>query len=260
MKVEAALAQHVGDRAEQQDRVDVVQHPMLDDVLLAVLADGAGGHTGGAMASGEVITRARQTFLDFRGREDLQELMHDVLMDAHQGILLSRFASEQDPFSTAVALIVRGATAQWAHCGDSRLYHVRDGQVIHRSEDHSFVAQLLRQGEITEAEINTHPKRNVLLSCLGGRKAPQVTPGQCEDLREGDVFLLCSDGLWAYFSDEELATTLSQRDVREVAQTLLREARTRAAGRGDNVSLAVVRLCSPPPPAVPEAPKWTLLD
>ena len=260
MKVEAAVAQHIGDRTEQQDRVEVLQHPAQDDVLMAVLADGAGGHTGGAMASGEVITRARQTFLNFRGRADLQELMHDVLMDAHQGIRLSRFASEQDPYSTAVALIVRGATAQWAHCGDSRLYHVRDGQVIHRSEDHSFVGQLLRAGEITADEVNTHPKRNVLLSCLGGHNAPQIVPGQCDDLREGDVFLLCSDGLWAYFSAEELACALSQRDGREAAQALLHEARTRAHGRGDNVSLAVVRLCSPPPPAAPAAPKWTLLD
>lgn len=258
--VDTAVAQHVGDRAEQQDRVEVVKHPQLADALMVVLADGAGGHTGGAQAASEVIIRARQTFLEYEGREPLNDMMHAVLLDAHQGIRLSRFTCTQDPHSTAVALIVRGHRAQWAHCGDSRLYHVRGGRILHRSEDHSQVALLLRKGAITAEQVNTHPKRNVLLSCLGGRAVPQIVHGGCDALLAGDAFLLCSDGLWAHFSEAELATALSRPKIREVAAELLAEARKRAQGRGDNVSLAIVRLRAETPFTRPAAPNWTLLE
>lgn len=243
LTIESCVARHTGDRMEQQDRVNLFAHPSRPGTMMAVLADGMGGHSGGAMAAEQVLLKAKQNFEDYTpGSETAQELLAGVIREAHVVIRLTRFTSEQDPHSTAVVLLLQPGRVDWVHCGDSRLYHFRGAETVSRSPDHSLVGELQRKGEIDEAGSLTHPQRNMLLSCLGGEREPRMDFGELVPLRAGDSFLLCSDGLWAYFSNDELAQIIADNDAREAARNLIRQARERGGGTGDNISMAIIKL------------------
>ena len=234
---------HIGDRKEQQDRVALFGHPKRSGLVMAVLADGMGGHSGGAMAAEQVLIRARQNFETYAPlHETPRELLGSVIDEAHVVIKLTRFTSEQDPHSTAVVFLLQQGKAYWAHCGDSRMYHFRGAHTVSRTRDHSLVGELVRKGRIGEEEAQNHPQRNVLLSCLGSEREPRIEYGCEESPVAGDCFLLCSDGLWAYFTDFELASTLQEFPPRAAAERLIAQVRQRAGGSGDNISLAVIKL------------------
>ena len=240
---ETCVAMHVGDRKEQQDRVALFGHPKRPGMLMAVLADGMGGHSGGAMAAEQVLIRARQNFEAYApAQETPDDLLRSVIDEAHTVIKLTRFTSEQDPHSTAVVFTLQQGKAYWAHCGDSRLYHFRGAHTMSRSADHSLVGELQRKGRLDENQALNHPQRNVLLSCLGSDREPRIEYGCEASPVAGDCFLLCSDGLWAYFTDFELAATLQEFPPRAAAERLIAQVRERAGGSGDNISLAVIKL------------------
>ena len=161
-------------------------------------------------------------------------------------IKASRFINEKDPHSTAVMLLLQPGKVSWVHCGDSRLYRFRGDQVIFRTTDHSYVEQLVAKGKITPEQALVHPNRNILITSLGGDEAPKVDYGEANDLQAGDSFLLCSDGLWGYFSDAELGGVVAAYSAREASELLISRARTRAQGEGDNVSLAILKLIDAP--------------
>ncbi|HAF56574.1 MAG TPA: serine/threonine protein phosphatase [Thauera sp.] len=240
---ETCVAMHVGDRKEQQDRVALFGHPKRPGMMMAVLADGMGGHSGGAMAAEQVLIRARQNFETYAPlHETPEELLRSVIDEAHTVIKLTRFTSEQDPHSTAVVFLLQQGKVYWAHCGDSRLYHFRGVTTVSRTADHSLVGELQRKGRLDENGALSHPQRNVLLSCLGSEREPRIEYGREESPLAGDCFMLCSDGLWGYFTDSELASTLQELSPRAAAERLIALGRQRAGGSGDNISLAVIKL------------------
>jgi PPM family protein phosphatase len=118
-------------------------------------------------------------------------------------------------------------------------------------------SQLTAEGRHAEAEIAAQHYKNVLFSALGIRNELKLDVEGTNDLRVGDAFLLASDGLWAYFEDAEIAALLDQLPPREASQQLVKLARERAEGRGDNLSLAIVKLEAPldvPKIEIPELP------
>ena len=115
-----------------------------------------------------------------------------------------------------------------------------------RTTDHSYVEQLVAQGKISAEQALVHPNRNILLTSLGGVERPLIDFGEAEDLQAGDAFLLCSDGLWGYFSDSELGGVVAAFSAREACDTLINRARTRAKGEGDNISVAILKLVEVP--------------
>lgn len=242
LTIETCTAQHLGDREEQQDRVALFPHSKRSGMLLAVLADGMGGHTGGAMAAEQVIHTARSNFEAYGPAQPVREMLAEGISDAHTAIRLTRYTSEQDPHSTACLLMLHANRADWAHCGDSRIYHYRNGQLVSRSSDHSYVSELLRQRLITESQAEQHPNKNLLVSCLGELEPPQIAFGETEQLQAGDCFLLCSDGLWSHFSDAELGSVLALNGPRAAAEILIGQARERGDGSVDNISVVIVRL------------------
>ena len=122
ISIDACVAQHQGDRKEQQDRVSLVPHPKGGGVALAVVADGMGGHTGGALAAQQVIHTATNNLGQFSVRSEApRTLLESSLLEAHLLIKASRFINEKDPHSTAVMLLLMPGKVTWAHCGDSRL-------------------------------------------------------------------------------------------------------------------------------------------
>ncbi len=243
ISIDACVAQHQGDRKEQQDRVSLVPHPKGGGVVLAVVADGMGGHTGGVLAAQQVIHTACGNLGQFSVRsESARSMLEASLNEAHLLIKASRFINEKDPHSTAVMLLLQPGKVSWAHCGDSRLYRFRGDRLMFRTTDHSYVEQLVAKRKITPERALVHPNRNILVTSLGGDEAPRIDFGEAADLQAGDSFLLCSDGLWAYFGEAELGGVLAAHTARGASGLLIDRARNRAQGEGDNVSLVILKL------------------
>lgn len=244
-RLTASTGIHKGDRDYQQDQVLLLSHPRFNGCVLAVLADGMGGRSGGRKASDQVLMTARQLFARYApGRDDPEVLLRQMLEDSHTVIKLTAISSEQEPHSTLAAFLLnpKGDCA-WIHAGDSRIYHFHDGQLVKRTRDHSYVQALIDRGQISEAEANIHPQGNILLGCLGMTTTPPpIDPHYIPKMRSGDLLMACSDGLWHYFTPEEMASVLYAQPPRDAVEILVGEARRRARGTGDNISIAVLKL------------------
>jgi serine/threonine protein phosphatase PrpC len=243
-RLTAATGTHKGDREYQQDRVMLFKHHRVNGCILAVVADGMGGRTGGRKASDQVIMTVKQLFERFDPEtDDARTYLTQMVEESHIIIKLTAVSSEEEPHSTlAVFLLLPGGGCHWAHVGDSRIYHFYGNQLIKRTSDHSYVQTLVDKGELTEQEASVHPKSNILTGCLGTETEPPITLHFIPKLRPGDVLIACTDGLWHYFENREMASVLERLSAREASEFLIEKARQRAGGRGDNLSLAIVKL------------------
>lgn len=244
MRLQAATGIHRGDRQYQQDQVAVFVHPHQSRCLLAVVADGMGGKSGGRKAADQVLLTAQQLFERFAPEsEDGADLLRQICSEAHLMIKLTAISAEEEPHSTlALFLVMPDMRCHWLHTGDSRIYWVRDGEFKKRTLDQSYVQRLVNEGQISEAEAQTHPQSNLLTACLGTQQEPTPVETDIGVLRPGDALMACSDGLWHYFNPREFATVLHGLAPRDAAELLVNKARQRAQGGGDNLSLAIVRL------------------
>lgn len=242
-RIQASTGIHRGDRDYQQDQVSLLSHARHKGCLLAVLADGMGGRSGGRKASDQVMMTAKQLFDRFDpDTDDPVSLLKRIVEEAHIVIKLTAVSAEQEPHSTIAAFIVMpSGESHWAHAGDSRIYHFHQGKLVKRTLDHSYVQSLINQGELTEQQALEHPHANILMGCLGTEIDPPVDLHMVPKLEAGDTLLACSDGLWHYFSPEELASTVAMLTPREACEFLIQKARTRARGAGDNLSLVIVK-------------------
>src|SRR5580765_1795153 len=243
-RLSATTGMHRGDRAYQQDQVKILPHDRVPGCLMAVLADGMGGKSGGRKAADQVILTAQQLFERYSpSRDDPGEALKQLVLEAHLMIKLTAITSEEEPHSTVAAFIVSPSRAcDVIHAGDSRVYHFRAGELVNRTVDHSYVQRLVEEGKITEEDANAHPQSNLLTGCLGTHADPPLTHRRVEQLEIGDSLLACSDGLWHYFTPRELGAIVHALPPREASEMLVGKARQRARGGGDNLSLALVRI------------------
>ncbi len=243
-RLAAATGIHRGDRAYQQDQVQIFPHHRVPGCALAVLADGMGGKSGGRKAADQVILTAQQLFERYApAHDDARESLKQLVLEAHLMIKLTAITSEEEPHSTVAAFIISPSReCDVIHAGDSRVYHFRGPDMVSRTIDHSFVQRLVDEGQITEDEANVHPQSNLLTGCLGTTNEPPLTVGHVDRLEIGDSVLACSDGLWHYFTPRELGAIVNALPVREASEMLVGKARQRAKGGGDNLSLALIRI------------------
>jgi len=243
-RLSAATGTHRGDRTYQQDQVEVIAHSRISGCLLAVVADGMGGKSGGRKAADQVVLTAQQLFERFvPGEESAAELLAQIVSEAHLMIKLTAISAEEEPHSTLAAFMIdANRRCHWIHSGDSRIYLFRGPNLIKRTLDHSFVQRLVDEGTISEAEADVHPQSNLLTGCLGTVQEPSSSAECIDTLEIGDTLMCCSDGLWHYFTPREIGSVLHSLAPREAAALLIDRARQRAKGSGDNLSLAVVRL------------------
>ncbi len=249
-RIEAGTGQHIGDRKEQQDRAALFAAPRAPGYMMAVVADGMGGLSGGALAAEQVIRSAKQAFDLFSPQTDnIEKMLVTIAHDAHTIIKLTAIASEKKPHSTVVLLVVTPEkSAIWAHVGDSRLYRFDGPNCAERTIDHSYVEALVKEGRLSRAEAQHHHLSNVLVNALGSHDhEPDVSVRRYDGLKAGDSFLLCTDGLWHYLSDVELGAAIAMNSPRQASEMLINKARERVTdGSGDNCTLAIVKLVEPP--------------
>jgi serine/threonine protein phosphatase PrpC len=243
-RLSAATGSHRGDRAYQQDQVEIVPHQRVPGCALAIVADGMGGKSGGRKAADQVLLTGRQTFDRFvPSKDDAAATLSQMVLEAHLMIKLTAITAEEEPHSTVAAFLVSpDLVCDVVHAGDSRVYHFRGAELLRRTVDHSFVQRLIDEGKITEEAANTHPQSNLLTGCLGTLQDPPLALWHIDPLQVGDTLMACSDGLWHYFSPQELGKVVSSVSPREACEMLINAARQRARGGGDNLSLAVVKV------------------
>ena len=243
-RILAATALHKGDRPYQQDQVEILRHPRHKDCLLAVLADGMGGKSGGRKAADQVVLTARQLFDRYvPSKDDAADTLRQLATEAHLMIKLTAITAEEEPHSTVAAFLLGPALGcVVAHAGDSRVYHFRGAELVRRSTDHSYVQRLIDEGKIGEDEADGHPQGNLLTGCLGTQAEPPTAVYTIAELTPGDTLLACSDGLWHYFTPRELGLIVNSLPPREASELLVARTRQRSQDHGDNVSLAIVRI------------------
>lgn len=210
MQIDLAILSRRGGRNYNEDACG---HWHSENHLCCVVADGAGGHGGGDHASKLAVQNILSTYAGVP--DGSPSAIRRMIAQADRTIIEHRHdaAALQNMHSTVVALFVdldRRAAA-WGHCGDSRLYVFRGGRVAQRTRDHSVVQSLVDSGLLTEDKVRSHPQRSELLSALGvGADDLQVsTSEESWTLAPGDVFLLCTDGLWEYVEDGSMEASLA---------------------------------------------------
>ncbi len=248
-QIEAGTAQHIGDRARQNDRTALFGGARAPGYMMAVLADGI---SGGSLASEQALHTSKQLFDEFSAGDvpDLQlvaDLLRAIIDEVHTIIKMNPIAAHSEPQTTLVLLVLTPAgQAIWAHVGDSRLYLFSNSQCALRTSDATYVEHLIHSDKLAPAAARKHRHSKLLNNSVGGHlKQPVLCIGTREDLQAGDAFLLCSDGLWQFFTDAELAAVIAKNTPRQAAEMLINKARERAAGRGDNCSMAIVKLVKP---------------
>ena len=190
-----------------QDAVGGEEAPPL---VLRVLADGLGGHTRGEDAAALVVERCCALFREAPSLE--AAAVEGLVRGAQQALVQAEGDGDgvrgNGMRSTLVVLVIDGASARWAHVGDSRLYHFRSGRVLHRTRDHSVPELLVRAGDIGDHQIRGHPDRGRLLQALGQPAPLRVTVSELVAVEPGDAFLLCSDGWWEGLSDALMSASM----------------------------------------------------
>ena len=242
-RLHTGYALHVGGRDEQQDRAGVFPDT-YGRRCLVVLADGMGGHRGGALASSTAVEAMRQLWEEHGCQPaDVAAFLEEGARRADEAVIQAGRSQGLEPRTTIVALVVMEDMAYWMHVGDSRLYYFRDGELLYRTRDHSLLEAMVKAGEIAPEEVATHPDQNVLLRSIGSEDDETLSVTQ-NDLAvcSGDGFILCSDGFWEVISEGDMATALDAPDLQGSLRAWVNTAGQRQGEGGDNVSAAGVRI------------------
>ena len=206
MLIEYTKVSALGDRKDNQDRAAVV---VSDDAALMLVFDGMGGHSDGARAAETGLKVVQDLFMAAtQPIFDPQGFLYMALSRAHDAVvgIGQDVAVDFRPRATCAVCLIQEGGSYWAHIGDSRIYQIRDANVLTRSRDHSHVEVLIQEGAISEEEAQDHPMRNFVECCIGGdAPVPDMSITDKKPLQHGDVLLACSDGLWSGLSDKDMA-------------------------------------------------------
>lgn len=241
MKFSVFQVSRRGGRSKNEDRMG---YCYTRESGLFLLADGMGGHPVGEVAA-QLALQTVSAYFQKAARPSVgsvPEFLSSALLSAHHQII--RYASEKgmldSPRTTLVAAVVERGCVHWVHCGDSRLYLVRDGQLMTRTRDHSYSEQQANLGHYDEP-IN----RNVLFTCLGSPQRPIYDLSAPVPLQQGDKLLLCSDGLWSALPDHEIVNVLAANPVAQSVPDLAERALRKAGSSSDNVTVLALEWETP---------------
>ena len=233
MKIQLAYYSAQGNRTVNEDSVSILE---FGNSVIAIIADGLGGHGGGDAASRVAIAAVNS---DLQNQPISEAALHQAIRHANDAVLaLQKDGSEMK--TTIAVLWIGKQTAVAANVGDSRIYQFRDGKIIYQSVDHSVGQMAVLVGEIQPDQIRQYPKRSQLVRAIGMNDDLQIDSTILR-LQRGDRFLLCSDGFWENIAEREMCCYLAQPDE---PKTFLRKMRsyveTNAASDLDNHSAIAV--------------------
>jgi serine/threonine protein phosphatase PrpC len=228
MKVDVGAATDIGQVRDGNEDSYLLLEPLF------AVADGMGGHLGGEVASNLALETIRDAFTAGQGS------LVDQVTNANR-VVFERSQSDREVRgmgTTLTAVVVEGAHVRLVHVGDSRGYLLRDGALHMLTKDHTVVAKMVEEGEITAAEAENHPHRNIVTRVLGVESTVEVDEGIL-DLKDGDRLLLCSDGLTGMVSHADIEAVLrDEPDPQRAVERLVRDAND--AGGVDNITAVLL--------------------
>lgn len=207
---------------------------------LLIVADGMGGHNAGEVASRMAVDIISEEYYKRNSDRSAERSLLKAFEFANKKIFdkASGNSSCKGMGTTCTAVAVSGSDIYFAHAGDSRAYLFKNGAISRITEDHTYVQELVKKGDITLREAETHPQRNILTNAMGTKPRLKVDTGKHPDrFDRNDRILLCSDGLYDYLTDEELAEAMQMSSLQALADHLIAEAKRR--GGKDNITLVL---------------------
>jgi protein phosphatase len=207
---------------------------------LLIVADGMGGHRGGATASRIATETVKAQYLGSETK-DVGTALHDALTRANARVFSESMTNPdlRGMGTTTSALVIRGTEGWFAHVGDSRIYMVRGDAIKQLTEDHSLVMTMVREGLLTAEEAENHPRRNVLQRSIGVGEEVEIDVRGPIELQENDTFVLCSDGLHGLVKEDEIKD-IAKLPIQQAANDYVKLALER--GAPDNVTVIVARI------------------
>jgi protein phosphatase len=212
--------------------------------VLAVVADGMGGHEAGEVASRLAVETVGKNY--YEGHPNPLTALRIAFQKANAEIMVRarEEAKLQGMGTTCTALaILSGGQAFIGHVGDSRIYLIRGGNLYHLTEDDSQVMDMVRRGMLSLEEARRHEDRNVLLRALGRKSVSVAAWEKSMPVNAGDQFILCTDGLHDLVNDDEILSTATERSPEQACQGLVELARSR--GGYDNITVAILAVTHP---------------
>jgi serine/threonine protein phosphatase PrpC len=235
----SAVVSHTGRKRRHNEDAYVCAPPLF------AIADGMGGARAGEVASSLAAAALQTGDVDGGGKERVATLIQAANQSVYERS--SRDAEVAGMGTTMTAALVEGAIITFGHVGDSRAYVLRDGTLEQLTDDHSLVAELVRGGKLSAEEAEHHPQRSVITRALGTDPDVDVDTFTVE-ARDGDVFVLCSDGLTDMVGDAEIGEVLGEprESLKEAAEELVR--RANRAGGQDNITVIAFEMTDEPEP------------
>ncbi len=206
MRVKAEKITRPGGRKYNEDYALFTAHNAYGCFLVA---DGLGGHHGGALAAKTACESFKEAFKKEPGvsAEQLKSYLNHSARALDD--LQNKSVMQDTAKTTMVALLLGDGSASWAHVGDSRLYFFQEGSIVHQTRDHSLPQRLIDIGEIKPEQLRRHEDRNRLLRVFDGSKNCQFEPVRKPvAISSGNAFLLCTDGFWEYVLEPEMEVDL----------------------------------------------------
>lgn len=212
---------------------------------LLLVADGMGGHNAGEVASRMAADIISHEYVRQNGA--VEKSLHKAFELANKTIYEMSLSNRamKGMGTTCTTLVIIDQVVYYAHAGDSRAFLQKSGSIAQITEDHTYVQELVRNGEITLAEAHVHPKRNILTNAMGTKPSLRIDTGKFAlPFEENDRLMICSDGLYDYITNEELARILGGTSLRDTANELVELAKSR--GGHDNITVVLAERVSVP--------------
>jgi protein phosphatase len=250
--IDAAALTDVGLQRANNEDSHLLWEPTSDDDYrrkgrLAIIADGMGGYEGGEKASRLAVETIREVY-ERDSSSSPQQILVDGFTAAHAAI--QRYTVDhpdlQGMGTTCTAISLVGHVLHFAHVGDSRLYLMRDNSISRLTRDDSYVGRLVENGIVRAEDAETHPRRHILTAALGsGRDVIPSVPEHPLSLSNGDLLLLCTDGLWGLVPEPDILRIAQSYPPTEACSQLVKAALDR--GAPDNITVLILRFSEPSP-------------
>ncbi|MFI5187367.1 MAG: Stp1/IreP family PP2C-type Ser/Thr phosphatase [Chitinophagales bacterium] len=210
---------------------------------LMMVADGMGGHNAGEVASRMAADIISHEYFKLNG--SIEKSLAKAFELANKNIFEMSMSNKsvKGMGTTCTTLIIADKIIYYAQVGDSRAYLLKDNKISRITEDQTYVQELVKNGEITMAEAAVHPKRNILTNAMGTKDSLRVDTGKFAlPFEEKDRLMICSDGLYEYLNDNEIARILGGNSLHHAANEMVEEAKKR--GGHDNITVVLAEKIS----------------
>ncbi len=230
-------------RAMNQDYMYCSENSVGSFRNLYIVADGMGGHKAGDYASKLCVERMVQS-IEHSEHKTPVSMFEEAVEAANEAVYTE--AQEHEAYegmgTTLVACTIQEDTLYVANIGDSRLYLLRDDDILQITDDHSLVEEMVKQGNITESEARVHPQKNIITRAVGIDESVQADFFEVE-IRQNDIIMLCSDGLSNMVEDEDIEYIVKHsKSLQDAGETLV--ARANENGGSDNITVVLARVCA----------------